>query len=64
MCILVGADDGRMVVVGDNGTGLKPSMRVVGAAWVTIGLSRMDGGVAGADVPAAEAEAVVEWCGL
>lgn len=34
-----------MVVVGESGTGLKPSMRVVGAADVTIGFKSIDGGV-------------------
>lgn len=46
--MLVGTLDegrGRIVVVGDSGTGLKPSIRFVGTAAVVIGFKRIDGGV-------------------
>lgn len=40
-----GRTDGRIVVVGDNGTGLKPSTRVVDAAGTIFGFKSIEGGV-------------------
>ena len=69
--MLVGAlDEGRIVVVGDKGTGLKPSIRVVETAGTEVEFKSIDGGVGdgggggralddGEDLPLADGERYV-----
>jgi hypothetical protein len=41
----VGTDDGRIVAVGETGTGLKPCIRVVGLAEEMMGFKSIDCGL-------------------